>query len=243
MVANNACATILLCVLMQSSISNAEETGTCPLGEPYVREQTATLLLSHRPLTSDLFGELSSESPSVLVQLWLWAYIKQELAFDTAQALPFDVTQLIARRDDSINGLLWVIGHSREQLGAAWLHEPQLRQLTAWSIDFLRRNPRRMFLNMLVAGGITGVDLLSSSELEAINADIRDPDVITFLGGKKMAEGDSIAGHRLFLEAFENGSLPALLGLGQIEASEFPACVERGRLYTRLYISLFPVSD
>jgi hypothetical protein len=228
---------------MQSSISNAEETGICPFSEPYVREQTATLLLSHRPLTSDLFGELSSESPSVLVQLWLWAYIKQELAVDTAQPPPFDVGQLIARRDDSINGLLWVIGHSREPLGAAWLQEPQLRQLTDWSRDFLRQNPRRMFLNMLVAGGITGEDLLSSGELEAINADIRDPDVITFLGGKKMAEGDWIAGHRLFLEAFENGSLPALLGLGQIEASEFPACVERGRLYTRLYISLFPVSE
>lgn len=226
--------------VMLASYGTADDqgAGACDLPEPWVREQVASLLLTHVKDNSAFFAELNSESPSVLVQLWLWAYIKGDSAVNSGGKPPIDPGLLIVRKDDSINGLLWVIGRARAELDASWIGGKHLRQLSEWSNDFLQRNPRRMFLNLMVASGITGEKMLSKLELEAIDARVRDPDLAMFIGGKMMEVGDTIGAHGVLLEAFENGSLAALLALGQLETLEFPNCTRRGRLYTKLYISL-----
>lgn len=236
----NVFAGFVLAMLAGYGIADDQGAGICDLSEPWVREQVASLLLMHVKDTSALFVDLNSESPSVLVQLWLWAQIKGDSGVDSGLEPPVDPGLLIARGDDSINGLLWVIGRARAEIDASWLRETHLRQLGNWSKDFLQRNPRQMFLNLMVAGGVTGEKMLSRMELEAIDARIRDPDVAMFIGGRMIEEGDMIGAHAVILEAFESGSLSALLALGQLETMEFPECAERGRLYTKLYVSLIP---
>lgn len=224
----------LACVPIESGLASEACNEPCDLPEPWVREEIATIILNRLSSPASIFTDIDSKPSSVKLQLLLWGYIKGTNGIEVALG-SLDIDELLELDDDHINGLLWIIASSGKRLGQIELKSEHIQFLDSWSNRYVKEQPRKMFLYAMVLSRITGRETLSRMELEMLDSNISDPDVLFHIAGKLLNEDRSQEAHRILIQAFENGSLRALYGLGELEASQFDACSERGAFYIQLF--------
>ncbi|NKI34724.1 hypothetical protein HFP89_06055 [Wenzhouxiangella sp. XN79A] len=219
-------ASLIQCLVSEPIEANENN---CDLPEPWVREETASIILNFVEQEQIRISE-PDEVSSVKAQLALWSLALDPVKFrETGQKLPLD--DLLSRNDDYITGIIWLLANSP-------LHRPEFQGteqsidgLNDWADEFVRREPRKMFLYLMALSRITGMQTLSVEELEVIDSRIPDPSIAFHIAGKLMQENQYRSSHEKLVESFESGSIRALYALGELEFSHFPGCSSRARDY------------
>lgn len=227
-------------LLLPSQSVLSLETGdfTCNLPEPWVGEEMAALILSQLPDPISALSGTKVTSPSVRLQLLLWGYINDTEGFGPILTT-LNQGDLLARNDNYIQGLLWLIASSPEHRNGLKNVEEHIEALNAWSNRFVRQDPRKMFLYLMALSRVSGEETLSRSELQALDSRVPDAEISFHIAGKLLKEGEDRAAHQKLVQAFESGSLRALYGLGDLEVSGFFACSQRGSYYIQLFADVW----
>lgn len=222
----------------QHVLSSGASNDVCELPEPWVRDEVAAQILAQLPDPVHFLSQTKVSSSSVRLQLLLWGFIYEPIAFESA-VMDMDLADLLARDDDYVTGLLWLVASSSEHRDRIQGVEEHIDALNTWSSAFVKEQPRRMFLYLMALSRVTGRETLSRAELEALDSQVPDPELSFHIAGKLIQEGESRAAHQKLVQAFESGSIRALYGLGDLEVSEFSGCVSRGQFYIRLFTEVW----
>lgn len=220
-----------------SSFIYAQES-SCDLGSPWLTDEVASLMLTSTSIKDHLRSNVHGNSSSVELQLLFWAFIKGKISVEDL-ARKVNVESVVNRNDDALMSVLWIIAETnidpKDDLGI----EEFLDDLDVWANRAIKQRPRRMFLTVISASGVSGEQQLTLTELDAMSFRIRDPEMLHNMAGKHIHEGRYEMAHTLLIEALEGGLLSALLGLGDLEANHFPSCAERGTVYRRLFAAVW----
>lgn len=222
----------------QQALTSEVGNQACDLPEPWVGEEMAALILSRLPDPVSVLSGTEAASSSLRLQLLLWGYIQDAEAFESA-VMNLDHDELLARDDDYIAGLLWLIASSADHRRRLENVEERIDALNAWSNRFVKEDPRKMFLYLMALSRVTGEETLSRMELEALDSRVPDPEMSFHIAGKLSQEGKDDAAHQKLVQAFEGGSIRALYGLGDLEVSSFAACSQRGAFYIQLFADVW----
>lgn len=230
------CSVAAFFTFVSPSIHAEEEI--CDLGSPWLTDEVASLMLTNTSIKDHLRSNVHKNSSSVELQLLLWAFAKGKISVEYL-AGRVNVESIVEQSDDALMSLLWIIAEANidpnDNLGI----ERFFDDLDRWANTTIKQRPRRMFLTVIAASGISGKQQLTLAELDAMSFQIRDPELLQNIAGKHIQGGRHEMAHSLLVEALESGLFSALLGLGDLEANYFPACAERGAVYRRLFAAVW----
>jgi len=226
---------ITICIVSAfAGPTSLKDNQECHAQEPWLRRDLAIMIVNHMSDDSGLLHNVNSESPSVLIQLALWADLAEKHRGDKLTS-GLDVDKLLDRADPGINSILWLLAHEDPNRIGFEFNEIAVDRVNNWANTILVKHPLRLVEVAIIKNRIFGNSPVSLEELMRINHNIEDPAVLFHIAGRYESSGRYADAHEHLVRSIENGLAKGFFGLGLMEMNHFDGCVNRGKIYINIF--------
>jgi len=231
--------TLMVAIVCAASSAAANlKVGTCDQDVPWLKRDTAALVLRHIDNLDSMLSGLTSDSPVLLIQLSLWADV---LGFPDAYKYTehFDADELLGLNSNSVTSVLWLLSYAPSEDIGLQINKKDRSDVRKWAHTTMPHYPVRQMDLVMVKAGLFGGAAFPLSVLQSAESDISDPSILFHIAGELEEKQEYEEAHSALVKSIENGLTKSFLGLGLLEAQHFKECAERAKVYIEVFEALW----